>query len=339
MMGVPRQLHSPALPHVAADADEGNAIQVGVRIRPLGNGRGQAVGVVIADTSTGGISVKGHHEALHSDGEHFRFTSVFEEHNNEQLCEVIGLPAVSAVTSGYNATLLAYGQTGSGKTFTMGEILNLATANEGVAHRMIRALFAQIDADKSATYECTMKYVQIYCEHVHDLLAKGDDVRTNLSLREDKQHGVYVQGATQSAATTLDEAFKILRQANKQQSFASTKMNKHSSRSHSVCQIFVKRTSTIGGGSNRRSSSSSSSDAYAEIPVQASYREVMASGGSDEAVAEMGHQFLKRVSGLVSQVIATSAQTTTEGKLSEQPLHRTFVPWLVWSPHAIVSHH
>ena len=306
--GLPRQPDSPGSPQVNADAGDSNTIQVGIRIRPLGEDRGHTTGAVVADTRTGRITIKGQHDNHKPDGETFRFTSVFEEQNNEQLFEVVGLPSVIAVSSGYNATLLTYGQTGSGKTFTMGEIENVSTANEGVAHRMVRALFAQIDADSSAEYECAMQYVQIYCEHVHDLLAKGDDVKTNLSLREDKKLGVFVQGATQLAATTLDEAFKILQQANQQQSFASTMMNKHSSRSHSVCQIFVKRILTVSGSESKVCDED-------QDAVRSSYQAVVQSGGSEEAVADMEHRFVKGISGLIGQAMAASTQTT-EGKLS-----------------------
>ena len=306
--GLPWQPDSPGSPQVNADAGDSNTIQVGIRIRPLGEDRGHTTGAVVADTRTGRITIKGQHDNHKPDGETFRFTSVFEEQNNEQLFEVVGLPSVIAVSSGYNATLLTYGQTGSGKTFTMGEIENVSTANEGVAHRMVRALFAQIDADSSAEYECAMQYVQIYCEHVHDLLAKGDDVKTNLSLREDKKLGVFVQGATQLAATTLDEAFKILQQANQQQSFASTMMNKHSSRSHSVCQIFVKRILTVSGSESKVCDED-------QDAVRSSYQAVVQSGGSEEAVADMEHRFVKGISGLIGQAMAASTQTT-EGKLS-----------------------
>ena len=122
-----------------------------------------------------------------------------------------------------NGTLLAYGQTGSGKTYTIGEIAQLGTRHEGVAHRAVRSLFSHIDADGKATgaavsYRVQIQYVQIYCEAVHDLLAGGDgspassssSLSKGLALRESKRHGVFVQGAVRREAETAEEAFMLL---------------------------------------------------------------------------------------------------------------------------------
>ena len=52
--------------------------------------------------------------------------------------------------------MFAYGQTGSGKTYTIGEIANLGSVREGVAHRMIRALFGLAAQERqSSSMECT----------------------------------------------------------------------------------------------------------------------------------------------------------------------------------------
>ena len=60
------------------------------------------------------------------------------------------MPLVRSVLSGFNATLFAYGQTGSGKTYTIGEIAKLGTEHEGVAHRVVRALYAPPPAELPA---------------------------------------------------------------------------------------------------------------------------------------------------------------------------------------------
>ena len=71
-----------------------------------------------------------------------------------------------------NGTLLAYGQTGSGKTYTIGEIGQLGTRHEGVAHRMIRALYGEIERDMAHSYEVSITFVQIWVERIYDLLAE-----------------------------------------------------------------------------------------------------------------------------------------------------------------------
>ena len=85
------------------------------------------------------------------------------------LFERIGRPLVESVFVGFNSTLFAYGQTGSGKTYTIGEINALDGPHEGVAHRMVRALYETPPAELGATpTRWAVQYVQVYVERVYD---------------------------------------------------------------------------------------------------------------------------------------------------------------------------
>ena len=144
---------------------------------------------------------------------------------------------------GYNGTLLAYGQTGTGKTFTIGEMGRLGSAQEGVAHRMVRALYEEIALDAQFSYSVEMQFVQVHIERIYDLLAErvsehGHEVITPLSLREDRD-GVFIQGAASLEAASADDALSLLKAASKRLAFAATKMNATSSRSHAVCSLTV----------------------------------------------------------------------------------------------------
>ena len=171
----------------------------------------------------------------------FKFASVFADgEDNQELFVKVGRPLVESVMVGYNSTLFAYGQTGSGKTFTIGEISKLGTPVEGVAHRMIRALYLFAKQEQAASameYTFSVQYLQIHCEKIFDLLAEratdqlGEARDVALSLREDKETGVYVDGAVSIPATTTDACLDLLRKGAERLKFASTSMNRHSSRS------------------------------------------------------------------------------------------------------------
>ena len=225
-------------------------IRVGVRCRPLGEGRGER-GKLQIDPQNGTITAP--------DTKPFMFEDIYEgDVDNGVLFERVGRPLVESVFGGYNATLFAYGQTGAGKTYTIGEMSLLGGPHEGVAHRMVRALYENPPADLGATPTAwSVRYVQVYVEKVYDLLAPPSENPQSLPLREDKQMGVYVAGATTLPAPTADECLAILKRGSGNLSFAATKMNRHSSRSHAVCRIFVEcevdRSSegASGGGGGR----------------------------------------------------------------------------------------
>ena len=88
--------------------------------------------------------------------------------------------------------------------------------------------------------------VQIHIEKVYDLLDQGPHGAhpAPLPLREDKTQGVYVQGAHVAEAKSIDEALGLIKQASTRLTFASTKMNLHSSRSHSVCELRITKSTT-----------------------------------------------------------------------------------------------
>ena len=113
----------------------GGFIRVCLRVRPLGEGRGERGDRVLVQPelakititgSTGGGHVKrgssgNHHAAAPSASgpenheEHvFDFERVCDERDdNASMAKSVGRPLVEAVCVGYNGTLFAYGQTGS----------------------------------------------------------------------------------------------------------------------------------------------------------------------------------------------------------------------------------
>ena len=212
---------------------------VAVRVRPLDTTGHRGSGgecILSVDSARGEISCG---------REKFCFSSVFSgEEDNAKLFEAVGRPLVGAALLGYNGTLIAYGQTGSGKTYTIGETSSLGTAHEGVAHRMVRDLFAEMRDDFQHRYEVSMTAVQIHLESIFDLLGGearecGHAAHRPLLLREDRAHGPYVEGARSLPCATVDEALSHMRSASCRLAFAATQSNAHSSRSHAICQLTI----------------------------------------------------------------------------------------------------
>jgi hypothetical protein len=141
---------------------------------------------------------------------------------------------------GFNATILAYGQTGAGKTYTMGS--NFSTREEstenGIIPRLVEDILANIEG-MSATTSCrlSISYLEIYNEHIKDLLLRGEAPAKGYQLQKDEHGNYVVAGLTEVAVSSLDDVAKCLEHGARLRSTASTQMNAHSSRSHAVITL------------------------------------------------------------------------------------------------------
>ncbi len=173
-------------------------VNVGVRVRPLklpGSVRGKRAANLDIDKAAREVRVG----MKDGGGKAFRYAHIFDDETNEQVFEQVrraieplpphrthappvhsapahvrtpraellpsaaqvGAPLVDAALAGYNGTLMAYGQTGSGKTYTIGEVDKIGGKAEGVAHRIVRHLYASLDADASIDQcEVHIQFVQ-----------------------------------------------------------------------------------------------------------------------------------------------------------------------------------
>eukprot|EP00930_Biecheleria_cincta_P072901 TRINITY_DN60242_c0_g1_i1.p1 TRINITY_DN60242_c0_g1~~TRINITY_DN60242_c0_g1_i1.p1 ORF type:complete len:471 (+),score=83.74 TRINITY_DN60242_c0_g1_i1:53-1465(+) len=147
-------------------------------------------------------------------------------------------PLLHKVLEGYNGCLFAYGQTGSGKTFTMqGEGTG---ENCGLIPKLCSELFSAIQVisgTKNVTVVCSV--LEIYNEHVRDLLADGGE---DLAIREDSGvggSGIHVDGLLEVAVKSADEVLANILKAQAKRAVGKTNMNEHSSRSHSVVTLRI----------------------------------------------------------------------------------------------------
>jgi hypothetical protein len=151
----------------------------------------------------------------------------------------LGVDVLDNAFQGYNACVFAYGQTGSGKTYTMMGV----PGNLGLNPRICCGIFDRIKAsdDPNLQYRCELSYLEIYNEHVMDLLApqKKGARKKVLDVREHKTLGPYVPGLQKLAVADYQGIENLMEQGNKIRTVAQTAMNDTSSRSHAVCTLYL----------------------------------------------------------------------------------------------------
>ena len=77
-------------------------------------------------------------------------------------------------------------------------------------------------------------YLQLYNEEVHDLLSSD---QTKLQIHESKESGIYVAGLREDIVTSAEHVLQLLYSGEKLRHFGETKMNKTSSRSHTIFRM------------------------------------------------------------------------------------------------------
>ncbi|KAF8143350.1 P-loop containing nucleoside triphosphate hydrolase protein, partial [Mycena galopus ATCC 62051] len=161
---------------------------------------------------------------------------------------------LSLALSGGVGCILAYGQTGGGKTYTM----------ESIEHRVARDLFDQArvvgkrlhlaqGADPAAPetgdiFEFNVTFLELLGKHASDLLesseevdTRGNPVRTEISVREDKVGNV-LPNLISSTVRTSVELEELINKALSHRRTSATLRNATSSRSHAMLTIRIKNT-------------------------------------------------------------------------------------------------
>jgi len=178
------------------------------------------------------------------------FDGIFSDQaKQEELSETIIDPLIQQVKEGFNCTVLAYGQTGTGKTFTIeGDYLqNISKSpltelninfnqqqlpnKAGLVPRAFFKLFNLLTDED----QFKVSAIEIYNEDVFDLLADHSD-----SLRiYESQKGVTLSNLREYSIKDANDLNIILQKSNSKRQFASTLMNKRSSRSHVIFQFVL----------------------------------------------------------------------------------------------------
>lgn len=140
----------------------------------------------------------------------FTFDSIYDQDSTQaQVFETTAKPLVDSCLQGYNATILAYGQTGTGKTYTMEGCQGSGMfERRGVIPRAIEQIFTHIQqsASTSRRFLVRASYLQIYKNNISDLLKPG---KSNLTIRQDKNKGVYVEDLSEWVVRSPQEVYKV----------------------------------------------------------------------------------------------------------------------------------
>eukprot|EP01059_Diplonema_ambulator_P004674 TRINITY_DN14382_c0_g1_i2.p1 TRINITY_DN14382_c0_g1~~TRINITY_DN14382_c0_g1_i2.p1 ORF type:complete len:676 (+),score=258.26 TRINITY_DN14382_c0_g1_i2:53-2080(+) len=173
----------------------------------------------------------------------FEFDKVFSQESTQSdvFQEVSQL--VQSVLDGYKVCIFAYGQTGSGKTFTM----EGAPGNEGLIPRTVQLLFERSTEMEGMGWKMEMKgrYVEIYNDKLRDLLDTEDKkIEIHHSKDGDETH---LTNCSLVKVTDSESVRMLLDTAKSKRTVAATKMNEHSSRSHSVFTLKITGTNAGTG--------------------------------------------------------------------------------------------
>jgi centromeric protein E len=166
----------------------------------------------------------------------FTFDKTFsEDATNINVYENVAKGIVESVTTGLNGTIFAYGQTSSGKTYTMHGSGSIQEGySQGIVHMAADDIFLSVKNTPDRSFRICVSFFEIYNEKVRDLLNDNAD----LVVRVD-EHGTASVIAAKKIVTDFESLSKVLVSGEKNRVVASTRMNKSSSRSHTIFRITI----------------------------------------------------------------------------------------------------
>ena len=174
----------------------------------------------------------------------FNFDRIFPPNSTQEELYNFGVKEIiDGVLDGYNGTVLAYGQTSSGKTYTMEGLID-DESKMGVIPRMIDHVFNFIRNNEDIDFIMKASMVELYQEKIRDLI---DTKRVNLNIRETPSRVIYIENLSEYYVYCENDILNILKIGRENRAQASTKMNEHSSRSHSIFMITINQKNNKEG--------------------------------------------------------------------------------------------
>ncbi|XP_054664767.1 kinesin-like protein KIF2A isoform X1 [Grus americana] len=198
----------------------------------------------------------------------FRFDYAFDDTaSNEMVYRFTARPLVETIFERGMATCFAYGQTGSGKTHTMGGDFSGKNqdCSNGIYALAARDVFLMLKKPnyKKLELQVYSTYFEIYSGKVFDLLNR----KTKLRVLEDGKQQVQVVGLHEREVKCVEDVLKLIEIGNSCRTSGQTSANAHSSRSHAVFQIILRRKGKLHGkfslidlAGNERGADTSSAD-------------------------------------------------------------------------------
>uniref|UniRef100_A0A4X2L204 Kinesin-like protein n=1 Tax=Vombatus ursinus TaxID=29139 RepID=A0A4X2L204_VOMUR len=178
----------------------------------------------------------------------FRFDHAFDDTaSNEFVYRFTAQPLVENIFHRGMATCFAYGQTGSGKTHTMGGDIfgRNQDCSKGIYALVAEDVFLML---KKPTYEkLDLKvygtFFEIYGGKVYDLL----NWKKKLKVLEDAKQQIQVLGLQEQEVCCVEDVLNLIELGSSYRTSGQTSVNAHSSRSHAVFQIILKRRGKLHG--------------------------------------------------------------------------------------------
>ncbi|KAJ7424126.1 hypothetical protein BTVI_07642 [Pitangus sulphuratus] len=198
----------------------------------------------------------------------FRFDYAFDDTApNEMVYRFTARPLVETIFERGMATCFAYGQTGSGKTHTMGGDFSgkKQDCSKGIYALAARDVFLMLKKPnyKKLELQVYATFFEIYSGKVFDLLNR----KTKLRVLEDGKQQVQVVGLQEQEVKCVEDVLKLIEIGNSCRTSGQTSANAHSSRSHAVFQIILRRKGKLHGkfslidlAGNERGADTSSAD-------------------------------------------------------------------------------
>ncbi|XP_051497642.1 kinesin-like protein KIF2A isoform X8 [Apus apus] len=198
----------------------------------------------------------------------FRFDYAFDDTApNEMVYRFTARPLVETIFERGMATCFAYGQTGSGKTHTMGGDFSGKNqdCSKGIYALAARDVFLMLKKPNYKKLE-----LQVYATFFEIYSGKGFDLlnrKTKLRVLEDGKQQVQVVGLQEWEVKCVEDVLKLIDIGNSCRTSGQTSANAHSSRSHAVFQIILRRKGKLHGkfslidlAGNERGADTSSAD-------------------------------------------------------------------------------
>ncbi|XP_055942068.1 kinesin-like protein KIF2A isoform X2 [Argiope bruennichi] len=173
----------------------------------------------------------------------FRFDYAFDENaDNEIVYRFTARPLVQTLFEGGMATCFAYGQTGSGKTHTMaGDFISKSSqdCSKGIYALSTREVFTLLNSPqyRHEGFTVCCSFFEIYSGKVFDLL----NSKSKLRVLEDGKQQVQIVGLREKEVHTVESVLELIQHGNNVRTSGQTSANQHSSRSHAVFQIILKK--------------------------------------------------------------------------------------------------
>ncbi|XP_066507094.1 kinesin-like protein KIF2A isoform X2 [Hoplias malabaricus] len=198
----------------------------------------------------------------------FRFDYAFDDTTtNEMVYRFTARPLVETIFERGMATCFAYGQTGSGKTHTMGGDFSGKNqdCSKGIYALAARDVFLMLKKPnyKKLDLQVYATFFEIYSGKVFDLLNR----KAKLRVLEDGKQQVQVVGLQEREVKCTEDVLKLIEVGNSCRTSGQTSANAHSSRSHAVFQIILRRRGKLHGkfslidlAGNERGADTSSAD-------------------------------------------------------------------------------